>query len=382
MIHTCPSRLLAVLLLVISVQPRVTAGPDDPPPLQGPVELLQDDRVTTPELPGPIHEAFTTEDRAGTPVPDRVEQAPPAPVAERPKGARPGPEAQWIGGYWAWDAARRDYVWAAGAWRVPPPGKIWVNGQWRRDDRGWYRIAGTWSARQTDRLDWRQAGPPADHPADKVGGAPGPDYFFIPGQYVPDGDGLAWRAGFWSRSQAGWDWVPARWVRRAGGWDYREGHWERASDERGLPPDAGSPFRNRVLVSEPRDGSLPAEAAGPEPSTRSVARPPFRTPEAEGPAGLPLPRDADGVAASSPADSEIGPAPAPPPPVGRLVPRPVPPAGFGPIPGPRPGPLPGAVGPNRRPGRRADRRGPGFDPMAPSRAILRGLFGGRRRGGP
>ena len=389
MIDTRTPWLLSGLLLAAAAGPAcVAAGPDDPPPLQGPVELLQDDdHPAAPPVQGPIHEAFASRDAAPAANPVRVEQAPPPPVVERPRGDRPGPEAQWIGGYWAWDAARRDYVWAAGGWRVPPAGKIWVNGQWRRDDRGWYRIAGTWSARQTDRLDWRQAGPPADHPADKVGVAPGPDFFFIPGQYVPDGDGLAWRAGFWSRAQRGWDWVPARWVRRADGWGYREGHWERATDDRGPAPDTGSPFRNRVLVSEPRDGPATADADGPAPSARTVARPPFRTPDA---ADLLPPRDAEADAAARATDPEPGaepaddrPAPAPAPaPEPNDRPAPVPPTGILAVPAPPPGPGPDDPGPNRRPGRRANRRGPGFDPLAPSRAILRGLFGGRRRGGP
>ncbi len=57
--------------------------------------------------------------------------------------------------------------------------------------------------------------------------APGPDFFFVPGHYAPDGDRLAWTSGFWSRLQPGWDWVPARWVRRPNGWDFRAGYWVR-----------------------------------------------------------------------------------------------------------------------------------------------------------
>jgi hypothetical protein len=72
---------------------------------------------------------------------------------------------------------------------------------------------------------WRMTGPPAEHPAETATQAPGPDYFFVPGHYAPDGETLAWKAGFWSRSQPGWDWVPARWIRRAGGWEFRDGHW-------------------------------------------------------------------------------------------------------------------------------------------------------------
>jgi hypothetical protein len=78
--------------------------------------------------------------------------------------------------------------------------------------------------------EWRKNGPPAEQPDDLPGAAPGPDYFYIPGHYRPEGDRLAWRGGFWARSQPGWDWIPARWVRRADGWQFREGNWVRDPD--------------------------------------------------------------------------------------------------------------------------------------------------------
>jgi hypothetical protein len=84
--------------------------------------------------------------------------------------------------------------------------------------------------------DIRRDGPPVNLPSDPVGPAPGPGFFFIPGQYVPAGDGVSWRPGFWARSQPGWEWVPARWVRLAEGWTYREGHWERATRVEATPP--------------------------------------------------------------------------------------------------------------------------------------------------
>ena len=137
MIDTRTPWLLSGLLLA-AAGPATSAGPDDPPPLQGPVELLQDDEhAAVPPVTGPVHEAFAAPGAAQHSASDRVAQGPPPPIAERPRGIRPGPEAQWIGGYWAWDAGRGEYLWAAGGWRVPPAGKIWVNGQWRRDDRGW-----------------------------------------------------------------------------------------------------------------------------------------------------------------------------------------------------------------------------------------------------
>jgi hypothetical protein len=190
-----------------------------------------------------LHEAFqapgTRADRVHVP------KSPPPPIADRPTNDRPDPRAQWVSGYWAWDPARKDFVWVSGTWRIPPNDSIWVGGRWMRDADGWYRVPGVWSRRQglapaplprvetASQAGWRTTGPPADHPDDTPGAAPGPDYFFVPGHYSPEGDHLTWTSGFWARVQPGWDWIPARWVRRPDGWDYREGYWTR---DPGLPP--------------------------------------------------------------------------------------------------------------------------------------------------
>jgi hypothetical protein len=378
MIDTRNWWMLPGLLLALAGPSHAADGPDDPPPLQGPVELLQeDDRGAAPPVTGPTHEAFVSPEGARSGRPVHLDQAPPPPIAEQPRGDRPGPGAQWIGGYWAWDLARGEYVWAAGAWRVPPPGKLWVNGQWRRDDKGWYRVPGSWSARQTDRVNWREAGPPTDRPAEKVGAPPGPEYFFVPGQYVPDGDGLVWRAGFWAKGQAGWDWVPARWVRLATGWAYREGHWEHALDDRGLPPDSVSPFRNRVLVSEPREGAA-AGAADPPRSRRTVARPPLSPPETAENADLVPPSEGDATSSARPADSDPATAKSEADPEtgteGNPEDRPA--ASPSQSPGPYAAPPPGPDPYYRRPVRRAPLRGIMADPVGSSRAIL-GLGGHR-----
>ena len=94
----------------------------------------------------------------------------------------------------------------------------------------------------------RQEGPPRDLPEDRPGPAPGPDYFYIAGQYVPSGTGVAWRPGFWTRTQPGWEWVPARWVRRSEGWVYREGRWARDESEAAAP---AAPRRHVVARPAP-----------------------------------------------------------------------------------------------------------------------------------
>jgi WXXGXW repeat (2 copies) len=234
-----------------SAPPPPPPGRVDSPPLEGPLidlePITQDrparaDAITRDaERSLPSHDALrTTEaprplDRAHAP------KQPPAPIVERPSGARPQRRAEWVSGYWDWDPARAEFVWMAGVWQVAPPGTIWIASRWMRDGDGWYRRPGFWSRRRgADPVAtaysnarppaWRTTGPPADHPADKVADAPGADYFYVPGHYAPDGEQLQWKPGFWSRVQVGWDWIPARWVRRPSGWEFRAGRWARDSD--------------------------------------------------------------------------------------------------------------------------------------------------------
>jgi hypothetical protein len=179
------------------------AQTDDLPPLEGPVEMPQDDgrAVASPGV-DPLPETPRGSAREATPA------------RTSPPSARPG-EAMST---------------------VPTPG---------------------------GRVDWRTQGPPADRPAETIGPAPGPDTFFVPGEYVPDGEDLVWTPGFWAKVQPGWEWVPARWVRRSDGWAFREGRWERVPAGRGaalaselpdaIPPDDGGDrvAATRHVVSRP-----------------------------------------------------------------------------------------------------------------------------------
>lgn len=272
------------------------AKSEEPPALEGPLvgdqsplppaaDDLPEAQAVEPEsttADAPLHDALRlSKSRA---KPERAPKSPPPPVAERASTDRPEPSARWYGGYWSWDPAREDFVWVSGAWRVPPANSIWVESRWRRDADGWYRVPGFWSPRQgkQDDLkdiepapdsapapadaaaipaiananaaaatnnagDWRISGPPVDRPAESPGPAPGPDFFYIPGQYVPDGDRVTWKGGFWAQIQPGWDWVAARWSRQAEGWTYRKGYWTRE----GGP---GLPVGRRHTVARPADG--------------------------------------------------------------------------------------------------------------------------------
>jgi hypothetical protein len=168
--------------------------PPDPQP-GGPTAGAATPRVR-PLMEGPLHEAFLSPRKDQ--VPDHVDKAPPPPLSERPGIDPPSVTAEWIEGYWEWDAKKQDFVWVTGTWRVPPPGRFWVNGYWKRDAQGWYRVSGFWSERKTDRIDYRKNGPPEERPDEEPGEPPTADCFYIPGQYYPDGDGVAWKKGFWA----------------------------------------------------------------------------------------------------------------------------------------------------------------------------------------
>ena len=188
---------------------------------------------------------------------------------------RPDARAQWIEGYWEWEDSRHDFVWVTGTWRVAPPGRLWVNGYWKRDDQGWYRVAGFWSDRKTDRLDFRKDGPPADHPADEPGPSPGKDYFYVPGQYFPDGNGVVWKAGYWAKAQPGWAWVPAKWVKQPEGWVFQDGYWDRTLEDR------GTLFAPAEVSAQPRDGNTvyqPYTQVSPKATACSTGRLAGRTP--------------------------------------------------------------------------------------------------------
>ncbi|OJW07429.1 MAG: hypothetical protein BGO49_26025 [Planctomycetales bacterium 71-10] len=201
-----------------------------------------------PMAAGPVHEAFLSPRRDVEPP--VVPKSPPPPVVERPAAEPPSSEARWIEGYWDWLAESGKFAWVTGTWRVPPPGRFWVNGLWKRDADGWRRTPGFWSDRSTDRIAYRKDGPPDRRPPDDPGAPPKPNCFYIPGQYVPDGDGLAWRKGFWADAKPGWAWVPASWTRQPEGWIYQAGYWDRPLEER------GTLFAPAELAGEVADGQV------------------------------------------------------------------------------------------------------------------------------
>jgi hypothetical protein len=71
-----------------------------------------------------------------------VRIGPPAPIHEEII-ARPGAGYVWTPGYHRWDGQR--YVWAPGAWVMPPrPHAVWVAHRWVHRHGGWVLVEGHW----------------------------------------------------------------------------------------------------------------------------------------------------------------------------------------------------------------------------------------------
>jgi hypothetical protein len=66
---------------------------------------------------------------------------PPPPLRREVVCARPGPDYTWVGGYWDWRPALRNYAWVGGRWTRPGfHDAFWVAPRWR----GSYYYRGFW----------------------------------------------------------------------------------------------------------------------------------------------------------------------------------------------------------------------------------------------
>src|SRR5438067_1152452 len=87
-----------------------SAPPNEMPPVPKGVEVM---------ARGPVHEAFAT--LVAEPTPTKpVPKKPPEALKEMPPDQKPEGDAIWIGGYWASDDDRNDFLWVSGIWRIVP----------------------------------------------------------------------------------------------------------------------------------------------------------------------------------------------------------------------------------------------------------------------
>ncbi len=185
---------------------------------------------------GPVHEAFATPTEEPQPT-TTVTKKPPKPIDEMPPETKPEGNSVWIGGYWAWDEDRTDYLWVSGVWRTPPPNKRWVAGYWREDGDKAQWVPGFWAEAQqeAEKHEVTYLPKPPEAPETAAPGTPpAADSFYVPGQYVWTGERYAWRAGYWGRVQTGYVWVPAHFRWTPYGYVYIAGYWDLAVARRGV----------------------------------------------------------------------------------------------------------------------------------------------------
>lgn len=184
---------------------------------------------------GPIHEAFAAPltDPKATPT---MGKKPPVPIEEMPPAEKPEGEMVWIGGYFAWDDDRADYLWVSGCWRVKPAGKEWVPGYWREVGDRWQRAPGFWTAVQEQKVQpvTYYPEPPAPPNVAPPGDPPGADTFHVPGYWMWNGARYVWRAGYWTRVRPGYVYVPSHYHWTPYGHVFVAGYWDLGISRRGL----------------------------------------------------------------------------------------------------------------------------------------------------
>jgi hypothetical protein len=200
----------------------------EPPPVPKGVEVM---------ARGPVHEAFATLTSEPSPT-NPVPKQPPKSLDEMPPDEKPEGDMVWIGGYWAWDDDRQDFLWVSGIWRAVPPGKRWVAGYWREDAGKFRWVPGFWAASAKNEsasqdVTYLPAPPPQPETA-PPGQQPGPDTFYVPGQWVWRGNTYVWQAGYWAHVQPGYVWVPAHYRWTPGGYVFIPGYWDYTVAQRGV----------------------------------------------------------------------------------------------------------------------------------------------------
>jgi hypothetical protein len=218
--------LLIILILAgLSSSQEIVPPKNGDPVLQNPIEV---------QTRGPLHEAFAQPfDPKAEPGP-MIPKEPPPPIPEEPPDQKPEAEnAEWIPGYWAWDAQRQEYLWVSGVYRVPPQGRNFIPGYWQNSTDGWRWISGFWSDANQQELPYTPE-PPA--PLDESPSMPAPDdaSTYIPGSWVYRDTRFIWRAGYYAPVRPGRVWNPPHYVWTPRGYLFVDGYWDLPFEDRGL----------------------------------------------------------------------------------------------------------------------------------------------------
>jgi hypothetical protein len=186
-----------------------------------------------PQGRGPVHEAFAEPD-VDRPQPGPViPKQPPDSIEEMPPADKPdGDDVEWIGGYWAWDEERSDFLWVSGIWRAIPPGRQWVPGHWVQVQDGWQWAPGFWG--DADGGDVQVVAAPPEPEQETPPPAPSADSTFVPGHQVFKENKFVWEPGYYVTNRPGFIWVPARYVWTPAGYVFVDGYWDYDLANRGL----------------------------------------------------------------------------------------------------------------------------------------------------
>ncbi|MEY4511756.1 MAG: hypothetical protein RLZZ450_3878 [Pseudomonadota bacterium] len=117
-------------------QPALTA-----PAQQGSQPLSPYAPQPTPLAQGQLSDPYEAEVPL-TPVAQRVEYPPPAPLIEQ-RPIAPSPTYIWVGGYWSW--GYNNWLWAPGYWCAPRYGYSYVPGSWYWANNYWWYGPGGWA---------------------------------------------------------------------------------------------------------------------------------------------------------------------------------------------------------------------------------------------
>ena len=153
---------------------------------------------------GPMHEAFV-ELHSVDPKPNAyVDKKPPEPIKEVPPEFKPeGDNVRWIPGYWAWEVDKKDFIWVSGIWRDIPPKQAWIPGYWEESDKGYRWISGFWHEEEKEELQYLPE-PPESIDSGPSTPPPSDDHFYVPGNWIMQGQQYQWTPGFWKPIVEDW----------------------------------------------------------------------------------------------------------------------------------------------------------------------------------
>jgi WXXGXW repeat (2 copies) len=197
---------------------------------------------------GPIHEAFAAPSIEAKAT-EAIAKKPPAPIEEMPPEDRPEGDVVWVGGYWAYEDDRQDFLWVSGCWRVKPESREWVPGYWREVGDQWQWVAGFWTgaapvnaagpaqAQEVTYYPQPPAPPNLAPPPPNVtaqGSNPGAEMFFVPGYWQWTGTHYVWRPGYWQRVRTGYVYIAPRYYWTPTGYVFVPGYWDYTVARRGV----------------------------------------------------------------------------------------------------------------------------------------------------